>query len=64
VSLPTSLQTQETFESVLCGLQTGLAGYLIEQDHWYALHDLGEITAKITNDDLLKNIFGKFCIGK
>jgi tRNA modification GTPase len=25
---------------------------------------LGEITGQISNDDLLKNIFGKFCIGK
>jgi tRNA modification GTPase len=28
------------------------------------LHHLGEITGQITTDDLLKNIFGKFCIGK
>jgi tRNA modification GTPase len=37
---------------------------LIAQDLRYALHDLGEITGQISNDDLLKNIFGKFCIGK
>ena len=58
------LQTQETLESVLRGLQTGLTGDLIAQDLRYALHDLGEITGQISNDDLLKNIFGKFCIGK
>jgi tRNA modification GTPase len=58
------LQTQETLESVLRGLQVGLTGDLIAQDLRYALHDLGEITGQISNDDLLKNIFGKFCIGK
>jgi tRNA modification GTPase len=58
------LQTQGTLESVLRGLQTGLTGDLIAQDLRYALHDLGEITGQISNDDLLKNIFGKFCIGK
>jgi tRNA modification GTPase len=58
------LQTQETLESVLRGLRTGLTGDLIAQDLRYALHDLGEITGQISNDDLLKNIFGKFCIGK
>jgi len=58
------LQTQVTLESVLRGLQSGLTGDLIAQDLRYALHDLGEITGQISNDDLLKNIFGKFCIGK
>ncbi|MHA8096403.1 tRNA uridine-5-carboxymethylaminomethyl(34) synthesis GTPase MnmE [Aquirufa antheringensis] len=58
------LQTQETLEGVLSALQTGLTGDLIAQDLRYALHHLGEITGQISNDDLLKNIFGKFCIGK
>jgi len=29
-----------------------------------ALFHLGEITGEITTDDLLANIFSKFCIGK
>jgi hypothetical protein len=29
-----------------------------------ALHHLGEFTVEITTDDLLGNIFSKFCIGK
>ena len=29
-----------------------------------ALHHLSEITGQVTTDDLLENIFSKFCIGK
>ena len=29
-----------------------------------ALQHLGEITGEVTTDDLLENIFSKFCIGK
>jgi tRNA U34 5-carboxymethylaminomethyl modifying GTPase MnmE/TrmE len=35
-----------------------------QSDIRQALHYLGEITGEITTDDLLANIFGKFCIGK
>ena len=58
------VQTQETLNGVLIALKTGLTGDLIAQDLRHALHHLGEITGQISNDDLLKNIFGKFCIGK
>jgi tRNA modification GTPase len=58
------VQTQETLIGVLNALKTGLTGDLIAQDLRHALHHLGEITGQISNDDLLKNIFGKFCIGK
>ena len=58
------VQTQKTLIGVLNALKTGLTGDLIAQDLRHALHHLGEITGQISNDDLLKNIFGKFCIGK
>jgi tRNA modification GTPase len=58
------VQTQETLIGVLNALKIGLTGDLIAQDLRHALHHLGEITGQISNDDLLKNIFGKFCIGK
>jgi tRNA modification GTPase len=37
---------------------------LIAIDIRQALHELGTITGEITTDELLGNIFGKFCIGK
>ena len=37
---------------------------LLALDIKYALNHLGEITGEITNDEILGNIFSKFCIGK
>ena len=37
---------------------------LVAQEIRLALHYLGEITGEVTTDDLLGNIFSKFCIGK
>ncbi len=37
---------------------------LVAIDIRHALYHLGEITGEVTNDDILGNIFGKFCIGK
>ncbi|MBL7962395.1 MAG: tRNA uridine-5-carboxymethylaminomethyl(34) synthesis GTPase MnmE [Flavobacteriales bacterium] len=39
-------------------------GELIAADLRRAQHHLGEITGRITPDDLLGSIFGRFCIGK
>ncbi|NVJ45480.1 MAG: hypothetical protein HWE07_00080 [Cytophagia bacterium] len=36
----------------------------VAMDIRQSLHYLGEITGVITTDDLLANIFSKFCIGK
>jgi len=41
-----------------------LSGDLVAADIREALHHLGSITGSISADDLLGNIFGKFCIGK
>ena len=37
---------------------------LLAMDVKYALNYLGEITGEITNDEILRNIFSRFCIGK
>jgi tRNA modification GTPase len=46
------------------GLQAGLTGDFLAIDIRRALQDMGEITGEITNDEILGNIFSKFCIGK
>ena len=46
------------------GLENKISGDLLAVDIRNALHHLGEITGQITTDDLLGNIFGRFCIGK
>ena len=46
------------------GLANDLPGDLMAQDIRQCLYHLGEITGEVTADDLLGNIFGKFCIGK
>ncbi|MDR0779542.1 MAG: tRNA uridine-5-carboxymethylaminomethyl(34) synthesis GTPase MnmE [Pseudomonadales bacterium] len=45
-------------------LDTFRAGELMAEDLRTAQDALGEITGKLTSDDLLGEIFGSFCIGK
>lgn len=54
----------QSLDSVLNAMQAGIPSDLLAIDIRSALHSLGEITGEISSDDLLKNIFGKFCIGK
>ncbi len=46
------------------GLLTSLPTDLLAQDIREVLHYLGEITGEVTNDEVLRNIFKNFCIGK
>ena len=57
-------ETNQSLERVAAGLTTGVTGDFLAMDIRQALHHLGEITGEITTDDLLTNIFTKFCIGK
>ncbi|MGV3539508.1 MAG: tRNA uridine-5-carboxymethylaminomethyl(34) synthesis GTPase MnmE [Rufibacter sp.] len=60
-----SLQkTSEALQEVLQGLDNGLTGDWLAADIRRCLFYLGEITGEINTDDLLDNIFTKFCIGK
>ncbi len=56
--------TQKALNDVLAGIDRQISGDLLAMDIRQALHFLGEITGEITTDDLLGNIFSKFCIGK
>jgi len=56
--------TQAALNNSLEGIETGISGDLVAADIRQALHHLGSITGEISTDDLLGNIFGKFCIGK
>lgn len=58
------LKTRDSLQDVLNGLEMQVTNDFLALDIRHALHYLGEITGEITNDDLLANIFSKFCIGK
>jgi tRNA modification GTPase len=58
------LQTNNALQRVLDGMEHGITGDFLAMDIRQSLHYLGEITGTITTDDLLDNIFSKFCIGK
>lgn len=49
---------------VISGLEQHISGDFLSQDIRECMHYLGEITGQISNDEILGNIFGKFCIGK
>lgn len=51
-------------ESILNGIDKKLTSDLLMQEVRMALHYLGTITGEVSNEDLLSNIFSKFCIGK
>ena len=46
------------------GMDAGLSGELLALDLNGCLTALGEVTGQITNEEVLSNIFSKFCIGK
>ncbi len=49
---------------VLEGLHNNIVPDLLALDIRYALNEIGLITGEVSNEDLLNNIFSKFCIGK
>jgi tRNA modification GTPase len=57
-------KAQEALNKVNEGLSSNIQSDFLALDIRYALEALGEITGQVTNDDLLGNIFSKFCIGK
>ncbi|MBK6988198.1 MAG: tRNA uridine-5-carboxymethylaminomethyl(34) synthesis GTPase MnmE [Bacteroidetes bacterium] len=57
-------ETAQALTNVYNGLEQKVTNDFIAGDLRMALHHLGLITGAITTDDLLENIFSKFCIGK
>ncbi len=57
-------EANDALQKVEQGLGTGIPGDLLALDIRHALNALGDITGQVTSEDLLSNIFGRFCIGK
>lgn len=57
-------ETDAALDRVLTGMDTGVTGDFLAMDVRQALHHLGLITGEISTEDLLENIFRRFCIGK
>lgn len=49
---------------VISALDRGIPGDLLAEDLRSALESLGTITGEISSDEVLGEIFGKFCVGK
>ena len=58
------VRAQEAIQRVQEGLQMQISGEFLSMDLQDCLAALGEITGQITSQEVLNNIFGKFCIGK
>lgn len=58
------IQSRTAFDRALETIAASYPTDLIAAEIRTASYHLSEITGEITTDDVLKNIFGKFCIGK
>lgn len=56
--------TNKALFEVMRGLKNGTPADLLAVDLRDALYHLGTITGEVTNDEVLSNIFSRFCIGK
>lgn len=54
----------ESLDASLSALRGGLPSDLLSEDIRQVLYHLGTITGEISSEDILKNIFSQFCIGK
>lgn len=58
------LKAKESLTSALYSLTTGESEEFIAVDLRMAIESIGEIIGLVTTEDILNNIFSKFCIGK
>ncbi len=54
----------QALAQVSLGLSDGIPSDLVAVDLRDALHHLGTITGEVTDDEVLGNIFSRFCVGK
>ncbi len=57
-------QVQQAVAHAAEGLDTGLPADLLAVDLRDALYHLGTITGEVVSNDILDNIFSRFCVGK
>ncbi len=53
-----------SIQRVIKGIDENISGDFLSQDIRECMNHLGEITGQISTDEILGNIFSKFCIGK
>ena len=53
-----------SLQAALLALNMGISEELLTEDIRSAINALAEITGRITSEDILKNVFSHFCIGK
>ncbi len=58
------VKAKQSLLYALKSLDEGMSGDLVAVDLRAGLNHLGEIIGEVTTDDILNNIFSKFCIGK
>lgn len=58
------VKAHEAITRVINDMEMRISGDFLSQDIRECMHYLGEITGHISTDDVLGNIFAKFCIGK
>ncbi len=58
------LRALHSIRAVQEGLKQNISGEFLSMDLQDVLTALGEVTGQVTNDEVLSNIFSKFCIGK
>jgi tRNA modification GTPase len=57
-------RSKDNLEKSLSSLKKNYSGEFIASDIRNAATSLGEIIGEVTSEDVLNNIFSKFCIGK
>ena len=57
-------RVQQALSHVSEGMDAGVPSDLLAVDLRDALYHLGAVTGEVTSDEILGNIFGRFCVGK